>query len=309
MLAVHRTDRWVGTVDVPEPSGDGVLVHVRSAGICGSDLHKMGTRPFGMAIGHEFAGVLDDGTPVAVQPAVACGTCRPCRAGRDHLCDAVTAFYGVECDGGMAERVRVDPTALVRLPPEADPGVGALVEPLAVVVHGLHRLDDLGGQRVLVVGGGSIGLLAAAAAIDAEADVDLVARHPAQSAAGRALGARLQVRPEYDVVIDAAGTQSALDQAVQVVRRGGVILELAMFWDPVTLSPELLRREITLVPSMLFGHHHGEREFDAAAALLARTPALGECVITHRFPLARAADAFRVASDRRAGAIKVHLVT
>ena len=84
MRAVRTVDGAFRVVEVPEPDGDGVLVEVASAGICGSDLHMAG---FGLpaTFGHEVAGRLVDGTPVAVQPTVACGTCDRCSVGAAQL--------------------------------------------------------------------------------------------------------------------------------------------------------------------------------------------------------------------------------
>jgi threonine dehydrogenase-like Zn-dependent dehydrogenase len=160
----------------------------------------------------------------------------------------------------------------------------------------------------LVVGGGSVGLLAVGAARAAGASVDLVARHEAQVAAGSALGASSTVGADYDVVIDAAGTQSALDQAAMLAGPRGTLLELGMFWDPVTVPISLLLNEVRFVPAMLYGTHRGARELDEAAALLVAEPGITSAVVTHRFPLEQADEAFRVAQDRVSGAIKVHLV-
>jgi threonine dehydrogenase-like Zn-dependent dehydrogenase len=208
----------------------------------------------------------------------------------------------------MAERILVDPSALIRLPASIDLRNAGLVEPLAVVLHGLHRIGSLKGRRLAVVGGGSVGLLAVAAALTAGAKVDLHARHEVQRKAGSALGARTDITQDYEIVIDAAGSQSAIDLASDIVAPGGSILELGMFWNAVTVSRLLLRKEVNLLPSMLYGHDHQVREFDQAATLLAALPELASVVVTHRFPLEDAARAFRVAADRRAGAIKVLLM-
>jgi threonine dehydrogenase-like Zn-dependent dehydrogenase len=311
MLAVRRTKQGIETVETPEPTGDGVRVTVTSAGICGSDLHMM-TWDLGedgmVVLGHEFAGVLDDGRTVAVQPYVPCGTCTLCRGGLAYLCRAMSAFYGVFSDGGMAEQVMVDPAALVPVPASLDPSAAALVEPLGVVVHGLHLVGDLSGKRVLVIGGGSVGLLAVGAARLFGASVDLAARHPAQIAAGTALGAGATVGTDYDLVVDAAGTQSAMEQAATVARPAGTVLELGTFWEPVTVPIGFLLSELRFVPSTLYGDHRGRRELDEAAEMLAGEPTLTSAVVTHQFPLEQADHAFAVAGDRSAGAIKVQLV-
>ena len=108
-------------------------------------------------------------------------------------------------------------------------------------------------------------------------------------------------------MIEAAGSQTALDLAVERARPGGAVAIPAMYGAGVTLGVEVSMKEITLLPAFTYGHHHGRREFDDAAAVLGRAPDLADVMITHRFPLADAAHAFRVAADRSSGAIKVVL--
>jgi threonine dehydrogenase-like Zn-dependent dehydrogenase len=158
---------------------------------------------------------------------------------------------------------------------------------------------------VLVVGGGSIGLTALAVARHRGIAADLAARHSHQLAAGEALGASAKPGDDYDVVIDAAGTQSSIDEAIRRLRPGGRVLLLGSWWTPVKLGTDSTIKEITLIPSSFYGHDHGSREFAEAVAVLAARPDLALTLITHRFGLDDAAEAFRVAGDRAAGAIKV----
>ncbi|MBM3659659.1 MAG: alcohol dehydrogenase, partial [Actinobacteria bacterium] len=168
MQAVKSTEDGVRVVavDDPDPTGDEVVVEMRSASVCGSDLHLAGFGPLPAVMGHEFAGILADGTPVAVDPNAPCGACDLCTEGKTHLCRNL-AILGVTRDGGMAERVRVHPSQLVRLPAGVAPEQACLVEPLAVAVHGMGLAGVGGGSRLAVVGAGSIGLAAVAAATGA----------------------------------------------------------------------------------------------------------------------------------------------
>jgi 2-desacetyl-2-hydroxyethyl bacteriochlorophyllide A dehydrogenase len=309
--AVKHTDAGITVVDVDEPAddpaGDGVLVHVRSSSICGSDLHLLAYGPQPFVLGHEFAGVLDDGTPVAVDPGNQCGVCALCAGGLRHLC-ADNPILGVGLDGGFAERVRVRPDALVPLPAGVPVEHACLVEPLGVAIHGMAVAGIEGGERVAVVGAGSIGLAAVAAAAVNRCDVALEARHDAQRTAGERLGARGPADGEYDVVFEAAGSQSAIDRALELVRHGGTVVFLSTFWEPVTL-PALpaMMKEATLRWAFTYAQHGGGRDLDTAAALLARRPEIAEALITHRLPLDAAPEAFRLAEQRAAGAIKVVL--
>jgi len=313
MRAVRPHADGVVVADVDEPEGPGRVLEVVSSGICGTDLHLVGPAAVGLGLGpvtlgHEFAGRLDDGTLVAVDPSGPCGTCDQCRSGASHRCrTGATRAQGVAVDGGMADRVLVRDDAVVPLPEGLDVADACLVEPVGVAVHGL-RVADARGGTVAVVGGGSIGLAAVAAAADVGADVGIVARHPHQQVAGERLGGRVVDRGEYDVVVEAAGTEDALATAAQLCRPGGTVLFLSTHWTPVAIPGIVAAmKELRFAWGYTYGTHAGGRDVDDAADLLARTPTIAETLVTHRFPLEEAPEAFRVAADRQAGAIKVVL--
>lgn len=188
-------------------------------------------------------------------------------------------ILGISADGGRAERVLVKPEALVRLPSGLPVEYGCLVEPLAVSAHGLEVADIRGGERVALVGAGSIGLTAAATAVVAGAEVAVEARHDAQS---------------------------ALDRAVELVRPAGTVVFLSTLWDPVALPgiPAMMK-EIMIKWAFTYAQHGGGRDLDTAAALLARRPEIAETLITHRFPLGDAPATFSTAAGRAHGAIKI----
>jgi 2-desacetyl-2-hydroxyethyl bacteriochlorophyllide A dehydrogenase len=308
VLAVRRTVNGIETLDVPRPDGAGVRVRITSAGICGSDLGSLAGGPSEITVGHEFAGLLDDGSAVAVKPNLACGQCEHCLGGRDNLCSQGTRlFYGQTLDGGMAEEVLVDPSVLVPLPPGMPAEVAGLVEPIAISVHAVNRGGVESGMRVLVVGAGAIGLTAVMAARAIGADVDVIARHPQQAAAAEALGGHVGATKGYDVVVDSIGSQAALDESIDRARRGATIAEVGGFWAPVEIGIKAMIKEVTIATAIYSAHHHGDSEFHRAAQLLSATPQAAEVLVTHRFPLDRAAEAFRTAADKTSGAIKVHL--
>jgi threonine dehydrogenase-like Zn-dependent dehydrogenase len=295
-------------VEVARPVGDGVPVRVASAGICGSDLHLV---PFGLpfTFGHELAGWLPDGTPVAVEPLAPCGTCGPCRAGDPARCERGPGIvFGVGRDGGMADVCLVPERSLTALPGGVEVHDASLVEPLAVAVHGIRRGAVAAHDRVAVVGGGSIGQLALVAAQAAGCDVDLEARHDRQRDVAERLGAGA-VSGSYDVVVEAAGTASALARAVDLARPGGRVVLLGSYWDGEVAMPGLAvtMKEVSLVPASMYGRVGPSRDIDVAASVLATRPEVPAAVITHRFPLDAAPEAFAVAADRAAGAIKVVL--
>lgn len=307
--AVRCLEGAVGLVDVPEPSGEGIDIKLRSAGICGSDLHLIDS-PFApqVTLGHEMAGELADGTPVAIEPLVPCGVCDCCRRGDYNLCrQGPSNLMGVGLDGGMSERVRVPERCLVRLAPGISVNDACLVEPMAVAVHGT-RLAGIGpDDEVAIIGGGTIGLCALVAARALGASVAVYARHDTQREAADRLGAGPE-RDEYDVIIESAGTDSALASAVELARPGGRLALLATYWKGVKLPAiPLCLKELRIIPSSMYARDGDSRDFDRAVALVAQAPDLPEILITHRFPLDEAALAFATARDRALGAIKVVL--
>jgi len=313
MLAVKFKDKEVVLEDVARPAGEGVLVNVRSCGICGSDVTILDSGfPINGTPGHEIAGELEDGTPVAIEPIAPCGSCRFCDVGDTQVCVRGTDMvYGVGRDGGMAEQIRVPERCIVPLPRSVDPDSGVLVEPLAVAVHGIRRARINGTMRVLAIGGGTIGLGAAVAARAAGATVDLVARHEAQVAAGRQIGANVIDRADggdYDVVLDCAGSASSVAAACEALRPKGTLLMLASSWTSFEFPGLIVAaKELDIAISTMYGHSGTTRDVEAAARLLASDEAIADALITDRFPLSAAPEAFERSRDRRGGAIKVVL--
>lgn len=310
MRAVRCKGNQVEVVEIEPPRGEGVKVKVRAAGICGSDLHMLhGPVSPAITLGHEIAGFAEDGTPVAVEPLSPCLECDACRAGDIQLCvQGPSIIHGVVREGGMADEMLVPARALVPLARGLDPANASLVEPLAVAQHGLRLAGLRGDQRVLVVGAGTIGLCAAAVARAAGASVDVAARHDHQREVANRLGCG-EPEGSYDLVVDAAGSEGALDTAVGACKPGGTLSIIASYWEGRLSLPSfpLCLKEVRVMPSSLYGSEGAVRDIEVAATLLARRPEIAELLITHRFPLDAAAEAFQVADDRAAGSIKVVL--
>jgi threonine dehydrogenase-like Zn-dependent dehydrogenase len=305
--AVRCTQGVATVVEVPPTEGDGIRIRVASVGICGSDLHlEQWNLP--STLGHEMAGFLPDGTAVAVEPMAPCGSCPECRSGAYNLCQlGPSMLIGTGRDGGMADECLVPLSAIVPLAAGVPVGDACLVEPLAVAVHGIRRGQVGPGDRVAVVGGGSIGQLSLVAAQAVGATVDLEARHDHQRAVAQGLGAG-EVTDRYDVVVESAGTESALLRSVELCRPGGRIVLLGTYWDSATLPGlQIGMTEIDLVPASMYARVGSVRDVDVAAQLLADRPELARVIITHRFPLDGVREAFAAARDRSSGAIKVVL--
>jgi threonine dehydrogenase-like Zn-dependent dehydrogenase len=136
----------------------------------------------------------------------------------------------------------------------------------------------------------------------------LEARHPHQRDAGERLGARVGTDGLYDVVIEAAGSAESLARCIELVAPGGTISVLGVHLGPVEIPwMSLFHKEARVVPSLGYCAHDGHREMEDAAAMLAADPEITRALITHRFPIDDAEEAFRVADDRSSGAIRVVL--
>jgi len=303
--AVRNAPPSVEVVEIDEPEGDGELVRVAATGICASDLNYIRGGSTEIA-GHEFAGVLEDGTPVAVEAIFGCGACAQCEQGNYNLCERGPQGLGMTDPGGMCEWFRAPRHALVPLPDGLDLADASLVEPASVAWHSCHmgRIDP--DTRVAIVGAGAIGILAAASAQTMGApEVAVEARHPHQHSARERIGAEVATSG-YDVVIETGGSESALHRAVELARPGGTVVYVGVY-GPDTTWPhfEAFMREVALRPSLGYCGHQGRREFAEAADMLAARPDLARMLITHRFPIEDAPEAFRVAQDKSQGVFRV----
>ena len=311
--AVIAKNKSVEVVDIPTPSGDGTRLRVTNAGICGSDLHILEWGISDFVLGHEFGGHDAAGTLWAVRPKSSCGACETCGRDLAHLCrEATKDMNGISAQGGLAEEIIVPTDRLISLPSSVRADEVSLVEPLAVVMHGLRRGHVESGMKASVIGGGSIGLLTVAALLHRGASVDVYARHEHQRLAAERLGAIVHAsdeRPDatHDVVFDAVCNQDSFDSAIAACRPSGTMVEFGMFWTPVTMSNEVMFKEITIVPSLYYSHDHDHDDFIDAGHVLGDSPDLADTVVTHRFSIEDAVEAFRVAADRKSGSIKVHI--
>jgi 2-desacetyl-2-hydroxyethyl bacteriochlorophyllide A dehydrogenase len=307
MKAIRSVDGGVSLVDVDEPPGTGELLDIKAASICASDLAYIsyGSRQI---LGHELAGVREDGTPVVIEATYGCGTCELCRRGNYNLCPAnFERALGIFADGGMAEQFRAPSERIVPIPPSLDIRDACLVEPASVSWHAFRLAGPDPGSRVAVVGAGAIGLLAVAVAQhQGSEDVAIEARHPHQLEAAARLGASTTTQGLYDVVVEAAGSEASLARCAELVAPRGAVVVAGVHLGPVRLNwTTLFNREARIIPSMSYCSHEGIREMEEAATMLADNPEIAKAVITHRFPIEDAEEAFRVAADRSAGAIRV----
>jgi L-iditol 2-dehydrogenase len=261
-------------VDAPLPGPGEVLIRVLAAGICGTDRHLYkgefpSTPP--VTLGHEFAGlvvargegvVLGLGTRITCDPNIACGQCEHCLRGRVNLC-ARNVAIGIHRDGGFADCVAIPAHRAVETG-NLHPHYAAFAEPLACTLHGVDLGGPIPGERVLVIGGGVIGLLAVQLARNAGAEVTLLTRHPAKRRLAENLGtirtaateteARAILHDGADLVLECAGVAETVEMAPRLARSGGRVVVLGVLpkGQKVRIEPfDLLCREIRLIHSFI----------------------------------------------------------
>ena len=312
-VRLHEEDR-------PQPREGETLVRVTAVGLCGSDIHWYAeggigdtrlTRP--LVLGHELAGVTDDGRRVALDPAIPCQACDLCLEGHPNLCEG-TRFAGHgEDDGGLREWLAWPERCLVPLPASLSEADGAMLEPLGVALHAVDLAHLRPGSRVGVFGCGPIGLLVLQAARLAGAArlfaTDLGER-PHRLEAARRLGAvafaaeggreAAAIRDAMggaglDVAIEAAGENAAVDAAVEAVRPGArVVLAGIPAEERTSFRAATARRKgLTLVLSRRMKH-----AYPRAIRLVESGQVDLRSPVTHRFPLERGPEAFAAAARR-----------
>lgn len=317
----------VGDVRVEEAADPEVpegytLVRVTDVGLCGSDLHWFGEGGIGDAVltrptipGHEFAGVGAsgdlDGVRVAVDPAIPCGHCEMCEAGHRNLCVHIQFAGHSTLDGGMAELIAW-PTHLLHPLPESMTGAdGAMLEPLGVALHGWDLAHSRVGDTVAVVGCGPIGLLAIQLARAAGAG-RVVAVEPLahrREAAAR-YGADAVLDPDEaadaatwkrwglgaDVVLEIAGTDTAVDLAVSAARPGARIVLAGIPDGERTSFPAHLARRKGLTFAMV---RRMKEMYPRTIRLVEQGLVDVRSVVTERVPLDDVAGGFERATARQ----------
>lgn len=261
-------------VPIPIPASGEILIKVEASGICGTDRHLFkGEFPSapGTILGHEFSGIivdagdtgLDVGTRVTCDPNTWCGTCSQCLRGRVNLCEFNVAT-GIHRDGGFAEYCAFPAAKAVALPSALAPLHGAFCEPLACTLHGMDLGAAQPGERLLVIGGGVIGLMAVQIARLAGAEVALLTRSSEKQELGQNIGAHHAVGdPDAlhdlwadgaDLVVECAGVAETVALAPSLTRTGGRIVVLGVLPQGarVPIEPfDLLFREIQMHYSFL----------------------------------------------------------
>jgi L-iditol 2-dehydrogenase len=295
------------------------LLRVSAVGICGSDLHWFSEQGIGdaqltrpLVLGHEFAAVTGAGKRIVADPASPCGKCEYCLRGHPNLCpQTVFAGHGTT-DGALREFMTWDEKCFFALPDELTDEDGAMLEPLGVAIHAVDLAHLKTGMTVGVFGCGPIGLMIVQLARLSGA-VNIVATDRLQHRveAAKAMGAQQAFLTDgkpnvspilaatgkrgVDVAFEVAGAQGAVEDAVAAVVPGGKVILAGIPPDDRISFPAATARRKGLTLKLVRRMKH---TYPRAIELVAQGFVDVRSLVTHRFPLTQAAEAFAVAEQR-----------
>jgi len=287
-----------------EPQPDEVVVRPAWCGVCGTDLELLrgqvdaGFVRYPLTLGHEWSGVVEavgarvtgiaPGMRVVAEGIIPCGHCPSCRAGATNVCETYDEI-GFTREGGAGDQVAVPARVVHRLEDEVPLLDAALVEPAAVVMTGLEKVRPQAGMRVLIVGDGTIALLAAQLVrLSSPSEILVAGRRPEQESLARTLGATGFTTGDpgggFDLAIEAAGVPEAAITAIGALRRGGAALLLGLPPAGSTLvlpADKLVNDDLSLIASFGYTSAAWARVVSLLNASRFRPGAL----VTHTFAL------------------------
>jgi L-iditol 2-dehydrogenase len=322
VLRLHGThDLRLHTEPSPVPQAGEQLLRVSAVGICGSDLHWFSEQGIGdakltkpLVLGHEFAAVIATGQRVAVEPALSCGKCEFCEHGHPNLCPEVRFAGHGGIDGALREYMAWDEKALFPIPDSLTDEDGAMLEPLGVAIHSVDLAHLKAGMTVGVFGCGPIGLLIIQLArLSGATRIVATDKLPHRVATAKACGAHdvfltdgqpnvspilaATLKRGVDVAFEVAGDQGAVDDAFAATVPGGkVILTGIPGNDQTTFSAGVARRKGLTVKMV----RRMKLTYPRAIELVSQGLVDVRSLVTQRFPLAQATEAFTIA-ERREG--------
>ena len=308
----------------PEPEAGKAIIRVGAASFCGSDVtivsgkHPRAKAP--LVLGHEFMGTIESftgalppgiavGQRVAVEPLLACGSCRECSRGDEHVCENLK-LLGVEANGAFAEYVNVPLQRIYPLPETISDQEGALIEPLAVAVHAVEEAAPGPEDRVAIFGGGPIGLLVAQVARSAgAADIFIIEPNDFRRQLAAHLGLKTIDPAEQDpvaavleltqgkgadVTFDAAGVPAIGSQMIPISAIKAKIVMVAIHKKPcVVFFQQLAYREQTIVGVRIYARGN----FEKAIRMCAEGEVRLRPLIYRIFPFEEAIAAFNTAKS------------
>jgi L-iditol 2-dehydrogenase len=319
-IRLHATnDLRLHDEAVPTPGDGEQLVHVKAVGICGSDLHWLSKAGIGdaqldrpLVLGHEFAGITENGESVAVDPAIPCKNCEYCERGHPNLCENIIfAGHGTQ-DGALREWLAWPKRHLYPMPDSLTAADGAMLEPLGVAIHAVDLGKLQAGMTVGVFGCGPIGLFTVQLArLSGASNIVATDLLPHRVEAAKSLGAHhafligsgFEMSQMWvvtggrgvDVAFEMAGEQDAFDDAFAAVVPGGKVILAGIPADDHTSFTASVARRKGLTIKMVRRMKHS---YPRAIELVSKGLVDVRSLVTHRFSIEHAAEAFEVAQRR-----------
>lgn len=309
----------IESVPDPTPGPKELVLRIRNSGICGSDLHlseRENGLPNGTVMGHEFSGEVmaiggeakgdwREGERVCSLPLISCGVCQPCLSGDGARCVSFEDIGVGANPGGYAEYVRVSSHETMRLPEAVDYRSGAAVEPLAVGLHGVHKANLQGGENVLVIGAGPIGLATAMWArffgarhvVVSEQAAGRLALAGKFGATGGIDASKEDVRQAYaaiagakpDVIFECVGVPGVLQSCIKMAPVYGRIVIIGVCMVPDTIAPlNAIVKELQLN----FVYYYRRQDFQFTLDMLATGRVDAQAMITEEIGFDRFPEAF-----------------
>lgn len=293
-------------VQLPKVGPGWALVKVKACGICSSDIPRIftkGTYHFPTIPGHEFAGIVESvgtgedahliGKKVGVFPLIPCRKCAPCKKEQYEMCENYD-YIGSRRDGAFAEFVAVPVWNLVVLPEKTSLDEAALMEPLAVALHAVNKLNITPCDTVAIIGTGMIGFAAAQWAVAKGAkQVSIVGRNEAKKKLAENMPGISYVLEgqagTYTKVLEAVGTADAVCKSIQMTEAGGTVVLMGNPAGDILLPQNvywrILRKQITLVGTWnsAYGLTTSPSDWEQTAQTLAQGSICVKPLITHSF--------------------------
>ncbi|MED7949889.1 zinc-dependent alcohol dehydrogenase [Streptomyces sp. BE303] len=328
--APHR----IALARVPRPGApgpDAVTVRTSLVGLCGTDLELLhgtaaylrdGRAGYPLVPGHEWCGTVVEvgrdvagftpGDRVVGHTMVHCGLCRMCRQGRRPLCERLTevGLYGRQ--GAAAQYVQLPERSLSRVPDEVPDRTAVLTEPAVTVVAGLEQARCRLGDRVAVIGTGTMGLLAVQLAARLGESVDAVGIDPAGRDLALRCGARRALTPgqartagaRYALAVEASGAVEAFGLGLELLEPGGRLAVIGVAGQPY---PDFAPGRLALRGLEVIGVRHGLDHYDRTLGLFRDGVLVAEPLIAAVLPPAAGPAAFRLLAEGRSGPPKILL--
>lgn len=255
-----------------DPVGDEVKIRIIYGGICGSDvgvyLGKLKHATYPLRPGHELVGTvihagpdasIEMGARVVILPNTFCGECSYCRNGDTNICERKKSL-GVNMDGGFSQEFLISSKYVLPLPDDLPNEKAVLIEPFAVVVHAFKKVKMTKETSVCIIGCGNEGMLAAALAHHLGAQVTAVDINPHKLELVKQIGDIRAVLPEdlaveskrFDVVIEAGGTSSSVENGIQLIRPGGSMVVIGLAPEAILPVAYVVRNELTLYGTIIY---------------------------------------------------------